>query len=318
MSTRHRFALCLALACGCSFRRLTADSTADLLHASSPQFNTLEDLEFAEAAAPANLVTMEAVWRVAPDNEDVLVELVQGYGAYGYAFLEDSMERARAADNEADEARWRARAQAAYRRGRQFGLTLLGVRVSTEGGAEAVLRQGLPAWRAYLQRFRDKEDVPALFWTANAMASLVGVSLDDATALLDLPFALSLAERARALDPDFARGSVHAFFGVYLASMPESLGGRPAEARAHFESALATSSRRMLTWQVMYARLYAVQVQDRALYERLLREVIDAPDDVLPEERLANLVAKRRARRYLDDIDTVFAPAETDATTEAR
>ena len=82
--------LCLC-APACSLRRLTADSTADLLHAGSPQFNTLEDVDFAEASAPANLVTIESVWRVAPDNEDVLVELVQGYAAYGYAFMEDRM-----------------------------------------------------------------------------------------------------------------------------------------------------------------------------------------------------------------------------------
>lgn len=303
-------ALALALASGCSFRRLTAESTADLLHASSPQFNTLEDIEFAEESIPASLVTMESVWRIVPDNEDVLVELVQGYAAYGYAFLEDRMERAHAAADDDEEARWRGRAQAAYRRARTFGMRYLQARERVEGGAEALLRQGLPAWRAYLQRFDARDDVPALFWTANAMASLTGVSVDDPRALLDLPFAVALAERARELDPDFARGAVHAFFGVVDASTPASLGGRPAQARARFEAALAASQRRALTWHVLFARTYAVMAQDRALYERLLREVIDAPDDILPEERLANLVAKRRARRYLTEADALFAPPD--------
>jgi hypothetical protein len=78
-SVRLAAALVAALALdACSLRRLTADSTADLLHAGSPQFNTLEDLDFAEASAPASLVTIESVWRAARDNEDLLVELVQG------------------------------------------------------------------------------------------------------------------------------------------------------------------------------------------------------------------------------------------------
>ncbi|MFO0603732.1 MAG: TRAP transporter TatT component family protein [Polyangiales bacterium] len=293
----------------CSFRKLTADSTADLLHASAPQFNTLEDLDFAEESAPANLVTMESVWHVSRENEDVLVELVQGYAAYGYAFLEDRLERARAADDEAAEQRYRRRTQAAYRRAKLFGMTLLGVRESVDGGPQGRVAAGLAAWRAYLRRFDDRADVPALFWTANAWASLIGVSVDDTDALLDLPFAVALAERARELDPDFAHGAAQAFFGVYHASTPQAAGGRPDLARAAFERALAASGRRYLTWQVLMARSYAVMVQDRALYRALLQEVLDA-GDVMPEERLSNLVAKRRAERYLAEIDEVFPPEE--------
>ena len=46
-------------------------------------------------------------------------------------------------------------------------------------------------------------------------------------------------------------------------------------------------------------------VQDRALYESLLREVRDA-GDVLPEARLSNRIAKRRAERYLRFTDQRF------------
>jgi hypothetical protein len=296
----------------CSLRRLTADSTADLLHAGSPQFNTLEDLDFAEASAPASLVTIESVWRVARDNEDLLVELVQGYASYGFAFLEDHVERARAADDDEREEYWRRRARAAYRRGKMFGFIFLDVREHADGGPEAVTRRGLPAWQSYLQRFTDRDDVPALFWTANAWASLISVSVDDSDALLDLPFAVALAERARQLDPHYANGSIDALFGVYHASTPASLGGQPDRARSEFEAALAASHRNILTYQVLYARTYAVMVQDRALYTRLLREVLDA-GDVMPSERLGNLVAKRRAIRYLQETDTLFPPAETGA-----
>ncbi len=303
------FALALA---GCDFRRLTADSTADLFHAGSPQVNSLEDLDFAEAGVPASLITLEGVWRVAPDNQDLLIELVQGYASYGYAFLEDHLDVAHAADNEEREDYWRRRARIAYRRGMLFGNLYLDARQHVQGGPDAVVHRGLDAWRAYLQRFRTPADVPALFWTANAWASWIGLSVDDSNALLDLPFVVAMAERARQLDPHFYRGSIDALFGVYHASTPTAFGGQPETARADFEAALATSHRQMLTFQVMYARTYAVQVQDRALYTRLLQEVLDA-GDVLPEERLANLVAKRRAQRYLAEADTLFAPPDPPA-----
>ena len=55
---------------------------------------------------------------------------------------------------------------------------------------------------------------------------------------------------------------------------------------------------RFLLHKVMYARVYAVTMGDRALYERLLKEVLRAPRDIWPEYRLANEVAKHKARRY--------------------
>ncbi len=313
--------MCLLVAAptlpACSLRRMTADQTADLLHAGAPQFNTLEDLQFAEDGSPANLVTMESVWRVAPDNEDVLVELVQGYVGYGFAFMEDHMERALAVDDDAGGDYYRLRARAAYRRARLFGFYLLDARHATAGGADARARESLDAWRHYLAGFTHREDVPGLYWTATAWASGIALALDDPRALLDLPYALAMMERAQALDPDFYYGGVHAFWGTYWSATAPGLGGQPARARQEFEAALAASHREYLTYQVLYAHTYAVQVQDRALYERLLREVLDS-GDVMPTERLSNQVARRRAARYLAQADSLFAaPAPASVTPAA-
>jgi hypothetical protein len=291
----------------CDFRQFTAESTADLLHAGSPQFNTLADLEVAEAAAPANLVTMEAVWRVAPRNQDVLIELAMGWGSYAYGFMEDGLERARDAGDDGREESFRARAQEAYRRAEQFGFVLMATRQPVAGGPQTQVRAGIEPWRRYLARFTRREDVPALYWTAQAWASRVALSLDDAGTLLDLPFAVAAMERARALDPDYYHGGIYAFFGAYYASTPASLGGRPDAARREFESALRVARGRYLLFQVLYARNYAVQQQDRALFRQLLEQVVHA-GDVMPEERLSNQVAKRRARRYLAQIDELFGP----------
>ena len=46
------------------------------------------------------------------------------------------------------------------------------------------------------------------------------------------------------------------------------------------------------------AKTYYCMKSDKASYESTLREVIEAPD-LLPEQRLQNTIAKRRARRYL-------------------
>ena len=48
----------------------------------------------------------------------------------------------------------------------------------------------------------------------------------------------------------------------------------------------------------MYAQNHACQSHDAAAYKPLLNEVVSA-GDVLPEQRLENTVARRKATRYL-------------------
>ena len=51
---------------------------------------------------------------------------------------------------------------------------------------------------------------------------------------------------------------------------------------------------------------YAVNVGDHALFTALLEEVL-AAGDVLPEARLSNTMARRKAARYLDHIEFYFS-----------
>jgi hypothetical protein len=50
---------------------------------------------------------------------------------------------------------------------------------------------------------------------------------------------------------------------------------------------------------VYYARTYAVQTQDEALFEELLTTVEKTPLEILPDYRLANAVAKEKAKLLL-------------------
>jgi hypothetical protein len=54
------------------------------------------------------------------------------------------------------------------------------------------------------------------------------------------------------------------------------------------------------------ARYYAVNAGDSQLFRDLLEEVVEA-GDVLPEARLSNAIARRRAQRYLDRIEYYFS-----------
>jgi hypothetical protein len=77
-------------------------------------------------------------------------------------------------------------------------------------------------------------------------------------------------------------------------------------AKVLFDEVLQKTERRNLMVQLSMARYYAVNVGDHQLFRELLQEVLDA-GDVLPEARLSNTMARRKAQRYLDHIEYYFS-----------
>jgi len=63
---------------------------------------------------------------------------------------------------------------------------------------------------------------------------------------------------------------------------------------------------KFLMTYVYYAKTYAVQIQDQELFESMLTKVDEASTEVLPEARLPNAVAKRKARLLRDRIGEFF------------
>jgi hypothetical protein len=59
---------------------------------------------------------------------------------------------------------------------------------------------------------------------------------------------------------------------------------------------VALTGGKALLVKMLYAEMYARTV-DPALFARLIEEVKDASVDALPEMRLANALAKRKAKR---------------------
>ncbi|MEZ4565811.1 MAG: TRAP transporter TatT component family protein [Desulfobacterales bacterium] len=56
----------------------------------------------------------------------------------------------------------------------------------------------------------------------------------------------------------------------------------------------------------MYAKYYAYQIQDRALFVKTLDEVINAPDDLLPAMGFANAAARKKAVVMRNNVDNIF------------
>ncbi len=244
------------------------------------------DLSFAEEALPGNIKLLEVMLKNNPDNERLLTLVSQGYSSYALGYLEDSLQD---------------RARDFYKRGRDFGLRML----RQDAGMARALDGTIDDLRAALAT-RDKDLVPAAFWTAFGWGSYIYLSLDNMDAIGDLPRAEALMEFVAKHDSTYYFGGAHVFLGTLFGSRPRMLGGNPERAKAHFETALRLNGGKFLMTYVYYARSYAVQTQNEQLFNELLTKVESASLDILPEFRLANAIAKQKARRLLSNQSELF------------
>jgi hypothetical protein len=283
----------LPLATGGCIKKMLTNGQIEATRQASSAFDTLGDYELARTAAQAGLVQFEGMHKLAPDNEDALYLLAQAWTGYGYAFVEDEYEQAVDAGDEDLADYHKKRARLAYDRAVFYGLELLSHR--DKGFLDAKkTEQSLRAWLK--DHFSDAEDdAPNLFWTGYAWLARTNLSKDDPALVADLYVGVAIVERAMELNPAYNNWAAYSILGAYharsgMAEVPEG--------KKLFDLALEKTQHKSLIVQFNYATKYACVTGDRAIYESMLNEVLEAQDPD-PAERLINVIAKRRAKRWL-------------------
>jgi len=292
--------LCIVALGGCDVAKFTADSTAGLFTRAAPAFEEYWDYDLAGEAMPATIVQFEGILRVVPDNEAILSQLAQAYVAYAYGWIEADVE-ALEFEGEYDEADvQRRRTKTMYLRA--LDLTRHWIRLYNPD-VDLAVKGTVEDLEAWLQgAFVEKEDAVMLLWHGYAWGSYINSAKDDMEAIADLEYAKAFVARSIELDPDYYNAAGYTFMGVAIAS---EMASDMDESKAYFEKALAATERRALQAQLNMARYYAVKEGDRALFDKLLEEVMDAHDP-LPEARLANRMARERAELYIANADQLF------------
>jgi len=215
--------------------------------------------------------------------------LLQGWTGAASGFIEDEWEAALDA-GQLDVAEYhRRRARAAYERGLYYGLLLLDARAS---GFEAVRGNAdrLEAWLG--ARLDDRESAELLLWLGQAWLGRVNMSRDDAATVAERYVGVAFLERSIALAPDDSFGLARTILAGYLAAS-----GDVERGRQELAAARAAHDGRFLPWRLVEARIHCEE-KDQAAWTASLEAILDAGDP-LPEARLQNVIAMRRARRYL-------------------
>ena len=271
---------------GCSSRRLAVKVTLPLISSQIISMQEERDADFAEKAIPASLKMLEGLAKEDPENIWILQKLAEGFCGYAFSFLED---------NEPD------RASGLYLRGKDYAFRAL--EIQSNGKVWSGL--SLDEWSKRLEEVTPLQQ-PALFWAGQCWGSWLSLNLDSVEALSGLPRIGGMMNRAVELDPEFYYAGPHLFLGAFYGGRSLMLGGNPDKAKNHFEQALKITEGKYLLISFLYAKIYAVQNQDRNLFKTQLEKVLEASVDVLPEQRLANQIAKRKAAILLGEIDELF------------
>jgi len=244
------------------------------------------DPVLAQQAIPANLKVMEGMLKSDPDNPGLLTRLAEGFCTYAFSFVEDE-------DPE--------RASALYLRGKNHGLHGL----AAAGDVRLPANSSLDEFSTAAVTIQ-AEQLPTLFWLTHCWAGWLMLNLHEPEALAGISKVEQLILRSLELDETFYYAGPHLLAGAFYGSRTKLLGGDPAKAKFHFERNLQLNGNKFLLTYVLFARTYAVNAQDRDLYEKLLNDVLAAPPDILPGQRLANEVAKRKAEKMLEMTDELF------------
>jgi len=269
-----RFVTLLVFFSGC-VQTIAIRTVGGILDYGFEAFNEEEDVQLAQEALGSNLKLLEALIKGDPGNEELLLLASRGFSAYALAFVEDdSVERARAL----------------YLRAREYALRVLN---ENETFRDA-FGKDVNSFVQSLESF-DDDDVPAVFWTAFAWGSYINLTRTEASAIADIPRVNAMMEFVLKRDRAYYYAGALVYLGSIYGNTPVMLGGNPERSKQYFEEALSLTEGKFLLTYVYYARSYAVQTLDEALFTELLQKVQDTPADVLPEARLPNMIAKRKA-----------------------
>jgi predicted anti-sigma-YlaC factor YlaD len=293
--------LALAFASSCSLRTYAINMVGDALASGDSVYETDDDIDLVVDALPFGLKLTESLLAQSPNHPGLLLTACRGFVLYAYSHVDYEAELVR--EHDLDRAlALRARAAKLYLRAAGYGFRRL---ERSYPGLEAALMADPEGAAGRIGAQHKARDVPVLYWTAAALGLAISASKNDSALLARLPEVEALLDRALALDESWDDGALHEFAVTFAAAKPGGTAD-PAAIRAHYERAVQLSRGMSAGLYVSYAEAVSLQAENKQEFRAMLERAIAIDPNRQPRDRLATLVAQRRARWLLNRIDGLF------------
>jgi hypothetical protein len=301
---------------------MAAGTTAQILVKAQPSLQMESDYELASKAIPGALKTIEGFY-VADEQPALRTILTEGYCQYATAFVEDEWEVAKFAKNLDEVDRQNVRASKMFTRCMNYAL------MDLPSGFDKDLF-GTPDQATKRINATGLDHRTPLMWAIVALGGMINHNLTRVEMLSYLPIVKVGLERVVAIDTA-QRGQIdgtkkvpcdsgcterlalpHIALGMVYSAASAQFGGDANRAKTEFEIALRITADKdhpdgkMLLARVLLGYRVGLMTNDRKLFHDELSKVLETDPAIWPEQRLANEVAQRRARRYLSHEKELF------------
>ena len=231
----------------------------------------------------AALQKYEEIWQADPTNRDAAIRLTRGWYFMGDAYESES---------DAKIVAW----ETAVSWGKKC--------MALNGEFTALLENGNET-EATAVRVATVDDGPCIYWSATALGKWAGLK-GLGTLLKHKATVFAYISKVAELDSSYYYNATDRYWGAYYSALPSFAGQDLPKSKEHFDIAIAAAPQN-LSARVLMADYYAVRMQDRALFEQLLNEVLAADATVEPALEPENLAEQEKARRLLENADELFA-----------
>ena len=293
----------------CSIKKLAMNQVANALTTptSSTVFSGDNDPELVGDALPFAIKLYESLMAASPGHLGLKLKTGSLYIMYANAFLQTPALLLPESDFKMQEFNYQ-RAKNLYLRGRDILL--------------AALEQKYPGFKINLQKklfaqalkTTSRKDVPLLYWAGAGWLGAYAIDPFDMDLGMTLPAAAALMNRVLELEENYAGGAIHEFYILYYGSLPEYMGGSLRKAREQFDKAVAISAGKSSTPYIALATTVSVKEQNLDEYQALLKQALAVDPDADPENRLLNILNRRKALWLTEHADDFFLEAETSAS----
>jgi hypothetical protein len=270
-----RFLLVLLAGCSSFIANKAADTTLDIIGKSAKVAARESDLEIAKGALPGALFQLGAMQMAYPDRHEFRDLHANALCQYSTAFVFDDWEDASLGGRDTTELSER--------------LDKLLDRCLAEQQAR------LPAgWKLETATAEQSSIILSM-----ASARAVRLALAPFAHMTELPEVQAMLQKCAALTPGAHDAGAETLLAVLIAGKAQLLGGPDGSAEFAAAKKLAPES---LSIDVLFARTR----KDRALFEAGLTAALAVDVAKWPEHRLANELARKKAKRYLAHADKLL------------
>ena len=262
---------------------LTRKAARGIAESSFISFYAEEDPLLAREAAASNLKLLDGLCTRYPQDVSLQILSAKAFFSYSFGYVEEESPE---------------RAARLYYRGFLSAAQAL-------GGEEVFTRMEMDLFKSKSKK-EFKRYFESYFWAALNFAAWMNLNKSDPVALTHRDKVEWTGSLAAAQNEAYYHGGPHLLLGLYSCALPKALGGTPEKAVEHFEKAYALSEKAFLPVPYFYARYCATALQDKALFEQLLKACLDFKPESNPPERLVNTLIRDRAKILLEAEDQFF------------